>query len=223
MCGHPPGSSSSRPRRVGDPTARRAEVRITFSDWRWSALRYRRLRWGRGYEVTSQDVIEFGGWPRPPRWVWAVAGLAVVALLVGVVVARTRPHHRTASSSAAAATVPVPGGRMPEPAPVAFSPPAQGACGPTIYPSPMGLAQTPAAVPVRVNPSRLGCCVQLWHADGTVQVWHADGGSVVAFSPDGKPLGTGGPRLITVHPAPPTGGTVPSPVCLPGPTSARVP
>ena len=147
--------------------------------------------------MRSQDVIEFGGWPRPPRWVWVVAGLAVVALLVGVVVARTRPHHRAASPSAAA-IVPVPGGRMPEPAPVAFSPPAQGACGPVVYPPPMGLAQSPAAVPVRVNPR------QLWHADGIVQVWHAGGDGTV--------------RLWNL-----AGEVVPSPVCLPRPVSARVP
>jgi hypothetical protein len=171
--------------------------------------------------VTSHDVIEFGGWPRPPRWVWAVAGLAVVALLVGVAAARTRPHHRTASPSAAA-TVPVPGGRMPEPAPVAFSPPAQGACGPAVYPPTMGLAQTPAAAPVRVNPSRLGCCVRLWHADGIVQVWHAGGVSAVAFSPDGKLLATADGDG-TVRPWNPAGGVVPSPVCLPGSASARVP
>ena len=50
--------------------------------------------------MTSQDVTEFGGWPRPPRWVWAVAGLAVAALLVVVVVARTGPHRAAASSAA---------------------------------------------------------------------------------------------------------------------------
>jgi hypothetical protein len=55
---------------------------------------------GARYEVTSQDVTEFGGWPRPPRWVRAVAGLAAVALLVVVVVARTGPHHAAASSAA---------------------------------------------------------------------------------------------------------------------------
>src|SRR5437660_9607126 len=38
-------------------------------------------------------TVEFGGWPRPPRWVWAIAGVAAVAVLTGVVVARTGPHR----------------------------------------------------------------------------------------------------------------------------------
>ena len=139
---------------------------------------YRRLRWGRGYEVTSQDVVEFGGWPRPPRWVWAVAGLAVVALLVGVVVARTRPHHRTTSPSAAA-TVPVPGGRMPEPTPVAFSPRAQGACGPAD-----GIVRVwhPGRVSaVAFSPD--GKLLATGDSDGTVRLWNPATGEVVAPSP----------------------------------------
>ena len=44
-------------------------------------------------------TVEFGGWPRPPRWVWAIAGVSAVAVLAGVVVARTGPH-RAASASA---------------------------------------------------------------------------------------------------------------------------
>jgi len=39
------------------------------------------------------DTVEFGGWPRPPRWVWAIAGVATVAVLTGVVVARAGPHR----------------------------------------------------------------------------------------------------------------------------------
>ena len=38
-------------------------------------------------------TVEFGGWPRPPRWVWAVAGVATVAVLADVLVARTGPHR----------------------------------------------------------------------------------------------------------------------------------
>jgi len=36
--------------------------------------------------VESKDVAEFGGWPRPPRWVWVVAGVAAVAVLAWDVV-----------------------------------------------------------------------------------------------------------------------------------------
>jgi hypothetical protein len=43
------------------------------------------------------DTVEFGGWPRPPRWVWATAGVAAVAVLAGVVIARTGPHGTAAS------------------------------------------------------------------------------------------------------------------------------
>jgi hypothetical protein len=50
--------------------------------------------------MPSDDVVEFGGWPRPPKWVWAVAGIAVVAVLAGVIVARAGAHHTAASSPA---------------------------------------------------------------------------------------------------------------------------
>jgi hypothetical protein len=110
---------------------------------------------GARYEVTSQDVTEFGGWPRPPRWVWAVAGLAGVALLVVVVVARTGAHHAAASSA----------GRD---------------------------------------------SASSWPA-------HADGGACGILAPDGTV------RLWNPAAVPPTGGVVPSPGCLPGPISARVP
>jgi hypothetical protein len=50
--------------------------------------------------VPSGEITEFGGWRRPPRWVWAVAGVAAVAVLAGVVVAHGGPHHASSSRSA---------------------------------------------------------------------------------------------------------------------------
>jgi len=44
------------------------------------------------------NTTEFGGWPRPPRWVWALAAVATVAVLAGVVVARTGLHRATPAS-----------------------------------------------------------------------------------------------------------------------------
>ena len=80
--------------------------------------------------MPSEDVTEFGGWPWPPRWVWAVAGVAAVAVLAGVVVARTGPHH--AATSAPAATAPGPGARPPA-GRAAPWPSAMGACGSPVY------------------------------------------------------------------------------------------
>jgi hypothetical protein len=51
--------------------------------------------------VPSGEITEFGGWRRPPRWVWAVAGVAAVAVLAGVVVAHGGPHHASSSSRSA--------------------------------------------------------------------------------------------------------------------------
>ena len=150
---------------------------------------------GARYEVTSQDVTEFGGWPRPPRWVRAVAGLAVVALLVVVVVARTGLHHAAASPAARDS---------------ASSWPAHAAGG----------------------------ACRILAPDGTVRLWNPAAGaplhasaphgvSGAAFSPDGTLLATadgdGTVRLWNPAAGPPASGVVPSPACLPGPISARVP
>ena len=45
------------------------------------------------------NTTEFGGWPRPPPWVWAIAAVATVAVLAGVIVARTGPHRATPTSA----------------------------------------------------------------------------------------------------------------------------
>ena len=55
------------------------------------------------------DTVEFGGWPRPPRWVWVIAGIAAVALLAGEVATRSGPRHPASSPRPPAATSPPPG------------------------------------------------------------------------------------------------------------------
>jgi hypothetical protein len=59
-------------------------------------------------------TVEFGGWPRPPRWVWVIAGVAAVAVLAGVVVARTGPYRAAPASAVTTPAVAGNGGpRMP--------------------------------------------------------------------------------------------------------------
>lgn len=103
--------------------------------------------------MPSDDAVEFGGWPRPPRWVWAIAGVAAAAVLAGEVVARTGPHHAAASAPsrppAAAASV-VAGSRTPTAGPVAPWPSAVGACGSAIELPQIRLARRHAHVHGRV-------------------------------------------------------------------------
>jgi hypothetical protein len=154
---------------------------------------------GARYEVSSQDVTEFGGWPRPPRWVRAVVGLAAVAVLAVVVVARIGPHHAAAFSAARHS---------------AGSWSAQADGGACAILAPDGT--------VRVwNPAAGGAVGAPLHAGA------AHGVSGVEFSPGGQLLATadgdGTVRLWNPAAGPPAGGVVPSPGCLPGPISARVP
>jgi hypothetical protein len=133
--------------------------------------------------MPSEGVTEFGGWPRPPRWVWAAAGVAAVALLGSVVVAHTEPHH-AATSSPTPATAPVPGSRTPAAEPAAQwwpSPPSP--CGPTVY-SPQMRLWPPTGVPVTVPPGGSGPRQAVPSADGTVRLWNPAAGRRV-----GVPLG----------------------------------
>jgi hypothetical protein len=74
--------------------------------------------------VPSDGITEFGGWPQPPKWVWAVAGIAVVAVLAAVVAAHTGSHHPAAASPSRSQTT----AAQPTPAQPQW-PSAAGACG----------------------------------------------------------------------------------------------
>src|SRR5262249_59685199 len=92
-------------------------------------------------EGPGGGVGECGGGPQPPGWVWAVTAVAAGALLVGVAVARTGPHHGAASSPASRHSAHADGGgcapaalgpgrmRTPAGAPVLVPLPAGGAVG----------------------------------------------------------------------------------------------
>jgi hypothetical protein len=101
------------------------------------------------------ETVEFGGWPRPPRWVWVVAGVAAVAVLAGVVVARRGPHHASASSPSA--TSPVHGSRTPAVGSAARWPSVEGACRVPVYLPRIHLArhQVPVHVAVLVGGTAL--------------------------------------------------------------------
>ena len=101
--------------------------------------------------MPSDDVVEFGGWPRPPRWVWAVAGVAAVAVLAGMVVARTGPRHAAAAppSRPPAAASPIPGSRTPAGS-AARWPSAAAACGSAVDLPQIHLAPQHAHVHARV-------------------------------------------------------------------------
>jgi hypothetical protein len=83
------------------------------------------------------DTVEFGGWRPPPRWVWAIVGVAVVAVLAGVVVERAGPHRTAASSRSEPYSSPPwpPRGRhTPRPAGAAAPwPSSAGDCGAPVY------------------------------------------------------------------------------------------
>jgi WD domain, G-beta repeat len=168
--------------------------------------------------MPAEDVTEFGGWPRPPRWVWTAAGVAAVAALASVVVARTGPHH-AATSAPTPATAPVPGSRTPAAASAPrWRPSPPSPCGPTAYSPQMrpwppagapALVQPPAGVPVTVLPGGTGPRQAAPNGfvfgplpgptDHGPPVAFSPGGALtlggvngVAFSPDGKLLATAG-------------------------------
>jgi hypothetical protein len=103
--------------------------------------------------MPSDSVVEFGGWPRPPQWVRAVAGVVAAAVLTGAIIAHTRSHHAAqapASKSRAAATAPLRGRPVPAGGAAARWPSAAGTCGPVAYLPQIRLAQQHAGSHVRV-------------------------------------------------------------------------
>ena len=87
--------------------------------------------------MPSDDVAEFGGWPRPPRWVWGVAGVAAAAVLAGVVLAHTAAHHAVSARSRPRA---IAAGSA------AWWPSAAGACGSIAFLPRVRLAQYRASI-----------------------------------------------------------------------------
>jgi hypothetical protein len=107
--------------------------------------------------VPSDDVAEFGGWPRPPRWVGGVAGVAAAAVLAGLFLAHTGARHA------------VPARSSPRPIAAGFAarwPSAAGACGSTAYLPRVRLA--PYRASIRGTVLVGGAVLQQVTADGAV-------------------------------------------------------
>jgi hypothetical protein len=82
------------------------------------------------------DTVEFGGWRPPPRWVWAIVGVAAVAVLAGVVVGRAGPHRAAASTRSKPPSSPASlsrGSRARDAGSSAPWPSAAGDCGAPVY------------------------------------------------------------------------------------------
>jgi hypothetical protein len=90
--------------------------------------------------------VEFGGWPRPPRWVSAVAWVAAVAVLAGVVVARIGLYDAAFSR---------PGALPPASSPAVW-PSAAGACGWPVYLPQIHLARHHASASGKVLVGGMG-------------------------------------------------------------------
>lgn len=95
--------------------------------------------------MPSDDVVEFGGWPRPPKWAWAVAGIAVVTVLAGAVIAHTGAHHTAPASPSR----PPPAAAPPTPAGPPW-PSAAGACGSTVDLPQIHLSRQPVRIHARL-------------------------------------------------------------------------
>lgn len=83
--------------------------------------------------MPADDVVQFGGWRGPPRWVRVAAGVAAVAALAGLILSRAGPHRAAGSTPSrppATARSPGPGSRAP--ASVAQWPSDEGPCGSTV-------------------------------------------------------------------------------------------
>ena len=150
--------------------------------------------------MSAEDVTEFGGWPQPPRWVWVVAGFAAAVVLAGVLAARAGPRH-VAASSPAATTAPVRVRGMPAKGPVAFWPPAPGACRPAVVVLP----------PVR---GTQGVSAAMFSPDGELLASSDSNGRVRLWNPAAGRLAgaaTPPPAQVWLWPmAPPGAGCLPS-------------
>jgi hypothetical protein len=81
------------------------------------------------------NTVEFGGWRPPPRWVWAIVGVAAVAVLAGMIGGRAGPH-RTASSRSKPPSSPASLSHGAHPRGAASAAPwpsAAGDCGAPVY------------------------------------------------------------------------------------------
>jgi hypothetical protein len=141
------------------------------------------------------DTVEFGGWPRPPRWVWAIAGVATVAVLAGVVAPRTGPHRAGPASAVTSPASPSNGDfRMPrKPARMAGLPLPRGAGLRLVLggQKPAWLwVTTGRAEPIRGLPRR---------DNGYQLIRIADGWAALPFPGNGVSCGNCAPRPMPVY------------------------